>query len=199
MKTKDEEFEDYQKKFLDIIKKRKISIKGNSNTIISGDNNTITQNINPIIKKPPIIIAPDERHITNEQQFKIKSKIDDIVKKDIEKGVEAKKAYPRIWNMFKRKFKLTSYKELEKEKFDEAMQYLNKINSMKLSQIRRTNNPSWRKELYKSIYSKANELGLSKYDLYNLVYEKYNKKIKSLKDLGEQNLVKLKSYLFSIK
>lgn len=30
--------------------------------------------------------------------------------------------------------------------------------------------------LYKSIYAKSNELGLSKDDLYNIVYQKYNKK-----------------------
>lgn len=199
MKTRAEKVEESKKIFLRAIKNSNITIKGNSNTIIKGDNNTITQNINPIVKNPPAIVIPNEKHISNEQQFKIKSKIDDIVKKEVASGMDSSKAYRKTWVMFKNKFKLTSYKELEKERFEEAMQYLNKINALKLPKIRRRNNALWRKELYKSIYSRANELGLTKKDLYNLVYEKYSKKINSLTELGEQTLTKLKSYLFYIK
>ena len=44
-----------------------------------------------------------------------------------------------------------------------------------------------------------NQLNISKDDLYNIVYKRYNIKINSLKELGEQNLNKLRVYIYSLK
>ncbi|PAF46096.1 hypothetical protein BKH46_09075 [Helicobacter sp. 12S02634-8] len=73
------------------------------------------------------------------------------------------------------------------------------LSAIKRPQIRRRNNAAWRKELYSAIYAKASELGLEKEDIYSIVLNKYGKKIKSLTELGEQNLTKLKAHLFAKK
>lgn len=179
-------------------KDAQISIKGNSNNVVNGDKNIIVQNINPIIKKPNIV-KPNETHITNEQQFAIQEKIKEIVEKEIIGGKSSNLAYASAWGAFKKKFKITSYKELEKERFEEAIKYLNIKNAIKRPKIRRRDNGKWRAEIYSAIWAKARELNLSKEEVYQIVLDKYNKKISSLTELGEQVLTKLKSHLFSKK
>lgn len=93
----------------------------------------------------------------------------------------------------KKKFNVTTYKEIPAEKSDEAIQWLYAQIAMARPKIRRKAPERWKQSFYKPIYARANELGMSKEELYALAETKLSLKspIGSLKDLTQKNLEKL--------
>ena len=61
------------------------------------------------------------------------------------------------------------------------------------TQIRRKAPDKWKQSLFKPIYARANELGISKNELYQLAQERMSlkKPINSLRDLTQRDLQKL--------
>ena len=189
--------------FLSNPKNAKFINNGNGNININGNHNQIADTINnynnTVIKKPDYKFTPDYNiHISIEQAKTIQTLIKDIAEKEIIGGMESKKAYAKWQTQFKNYMKVSSYREIRIEDYDKAIAYLRKQNVLKRSKTRRTNNEYWRKDIYKSIYTRASELNISKDELYEIVYKRYNTKIKSLKDLGEQKLTKLRTYIYSL-
>jgi len=103
---------------------------GNGNIIGSGNIVTTTA---PVIRRK-VEIVPGDGVITEEQAFKIKALVDKIV--DFEKLLKASpRGHGAVWSAFQKRFRITSYRQLPNERFDEACKYLSnqigRIKSMK--------------------------------------------------------------------
>jgi hypothetical protein len=76
---------------------------------------------------------------------------------------------------------------------DRAIQWLQAQVAMARPKIRRKAPDKWKESLYKPIYARAGELGISKDDLYLLAQERLALKrpIRSLKELTQRDLQRL--------
>lgn len=152
-------------------------------------------------------VSPNpEYHISGEQAIQIKTHIDKIVELNENAGKFKKKedkgkCYRKTWNSFYDNVGVTSYLILPKEKFDEAIKWLQQQEAIQKPKLRRTNNDEWRKKNYSAIWSKLRELGLEREKAYEIANERLILKqpISSLKDLGEQNLEKLYQIIMKMK
>lgn len=178
--------------------------KGNHNLQVAINKGTIIKT-DKIIKKNEVVTNP-EIHISQEQAKKIKETVNSIVeiyeqagkfKNRMDKG----KCFAQTWTSLYNRFGFTSYHLLPKEKYEEALNWLQKqIAHEHRPKLRRSNNPQWKKDMYGAIYAKAqNELGLDKLGLYNFAFDKLKLKdsITSLKDLSDTRLKKLYNLIFS--
>ncbi len=136
-------------------------------------------------------IVPTSEHITDAQA----RDIHELIKKWAGLIVKANKGkgYGEAHQKFKNTFRITSYKLVPKNRYNEAIKYLKQQIGQLRPSLRRSNNNEWRKHNYASIYSKAGKLGMSKQEVYQYAFEKLDldKPISSLKDLRERKLDKL--------
>lgn len=136
--------------------------------------------------------TPDERHITSEQATKIKSLVDELVEMDVSAGKSRSKSYPVWWSLFYKSFKVNSYREILRDQFDEAVQFLREAKARNLPKIRRKDNELWRKQHYKTIFGIGKRsLQWTDEDIHAFAALKTNKKVESLADLGEQDLARV--------
>lgn len=173
--------------------------KGDNNNIIQGNNNTINNTVNHYHKPPKVKneITPDETCITGTQAAKIKELVKNIAEKEVIGGMDNSKAFAKTYSSLYKHMGVSSYLLIKKEHYSDAIKYLNQQNALKRSKTRRRNNKYWREDIYKAIYARARELGISKEELYTIVGNRFDTKITSLKELGEQKLDRLRKYLFS--
>jgi hypothetical protein len=70
-----------------------------------------------------------------------------------------------------------------------------------LPKLRRSDNEEWRKRIYRAIWPLARELGFQDAQLYDFAFTELGlkKSITSLKELGEQNLERLRDKLRYLK
>jgi hypothetical protein len=73
-----------------------------------------------------------------------------------------------MWSSLKNEFNVTSYKEIPAQDSDRAIQWFQAQIAMARPKIRRKAPDKWKESLYKPIYARAGELGISKDDLYLL-------------------------------
>lgn len=136
-------------------------------------------------------IKPSENHISEEEAFEVKRLIGELSKisEDAGKGSSFGEWYQKMYNIFK----VTSYKTIPKEKYSEVIKWLKQQRAIERKTLRRPNNKAWRNQSYKSIYSKATQLGLQKDDVYKIAYKRLDldQPINSLKDLKERKLDQL--------
>lgn len=179
--------------------KLKQKITGDKNIQIGINNGSIIQT-QKVVNRTTAIPNP-ELHISEEQAFLIKKKVENLV--DIVckvKKVGKKEAYNEVYGGLKYYFKVTGYKFIPKDKFDDAIRYLDQLNVIKYRpKLRKTDNEEYRKQLYKAIHAKANELGLDNHSLHDFINISLGlkKPISSLKELSDTRLKKIYSKLFS--
>lgn len=147
------------------------------------------------------VIHDDEYHIADGQAKQLRDKVDEIADLRSKANSEDKsKCYKHVYNELYKHFNISSYKLLPKEKFEEAIQWLNKQKAYRYRpQLRKTDNEEYRKQLYKSIHSKATQLGWSNNELYSFinVYLQPKILINSLKEMSDTRLKKVYDKLFS--
>lgn len=174
--------------------------KGNHNVQVGINQGTIIKT-DKVVKKNEI--KPNiENHISEAQAKEIKECIDKIVEINEQAGKGNKsKIYPETWQSFYNRFKITSYKLLPKETFEDAITWLKQqIAFEHRPKLRKSNNDQWKKDIYGAIYAKSQKsLGLDKQGLYDFALEKLKLKtpINSLKDLSDTRLNKLYKLIFS--
>ncbi|MFZ1321323.1 MAG: RNA-binding domain-containing protein [Ignavibacteria bacterium] len=177
--------------------------KGNNNLQVAVNQGTIIKT-DKVVRKNKVVTNPDI-HISQEQAKKIKETINSIVeiyehlgkfKNSSDKG----KCFAQTWKSFYNRFNLTSYFLLPKDKFEEALSWLQKdIAFNHRPKLRKANNLQWKKDIFGAIYAKAqNQLNLDKEGLYLFAFEKLKLKepITSLKDLSDIRLQKLYKIVF---
>lgn len=136
--------------------------------------------------------TPDERHITPEQATRIKRLVDDLAEMDDAAGKDMGRSYQQWWSLLKNTFKVTTYKEIAREQFEEALTLLQQAKARNLPKIRRKDNELWRKKHYQVIFGRGKkELGWSEDQIHSFATIKLGKPVLSLSDLGERDLAKL--------
>lgn len=183
------------------MKKSSQKIKRNNNIQIGVNNAPIIQTVGNVTLKTEI--KPDEnKHITDKQALQIREKVAEIATMLASDGTEPKSLFPKEYKALYKKFGITSYKLLPKENFEEAMVWLQKrVASLGKKVLKKSNSEEWRKEQYKAINAKANQLGMDRETrlIYATKILKLNTPLASLKDLDDNQLQKLYEKMFSKK
>jgi hypothetical protein len=141
-------------------------------------------------------VVPDERHITEEQAAWLKALAEELAPRLA--GESGKPAYGAVYSRLTKRFGVTSYKLIPRDKFDDALQWFKEEKAKSRSKLRRSDPEKLDKELYQKVWAKARELGWKKQDVYNFALEKLTLKrpISSLKQLGPYQLKKLSEVIY---
>lgn len=175
-----------------------IHSKGNNNVIVQ-NSQEVQININKVERKI-LKFTPTDRHISSAQAAKIQETIANLVEKETASGdVSAEAMFKKYYAMLKKRYKVATYREIPAHLGDAAIHHLKQLSAIKRTKIRRTDNDNWRKELYKAIHAKSKSIGLSKGELYGLIYNKIGKQVPSLTQLGERDLKKVYDIIMNIK
>lgn len=158
------------------------NIIGHNNIQVNGDYIQTRK----IVQKKEIVYDKDY-HITDEQALNIRNLIHKIA--------EETSDYPGAYRILYNHFGITSYKTLPKEKYDEAISWLKKNIAINRNKLKKKNPEQWRKDMYKSIHAKANELGIDIHEYANSVLKLKNP-IVSLTELSDARLRKLYEHIF---
>ena len=166
------------------------TVEGQSNIVAGRDLNIHTKRI---VRKTTVQTDPGGKHISNSTAREIQRLVREIIDMHSAAGIEAKRTAPRIWNRLKKEFGVTTYKEIAIGDSDKAIQWLQKQVAMARPKLRKKDPERWRQSFYKPIYARANDLRMSKEQLYILAQDRLSlrKPISSLKDLTQKNLEKL--------
>lgn len=136
--------------------------------------------------------TPGEQHITSEQASRIKRLVDDLAEMDDAAGKAIGPSYGQWWKMLNNTFRVTTYKEIPRERFEEVIAFLQQAKARNLPKIRRKDNELWRKKHYQVIFGIGKkELGWNEDQIHTFASVKLGKAVASLSDLGERDLDKL--------
>ena len=169
----------------------KQKIIGNNNIQVGGD----YVSTNKLIKKTEVIHNPEE-HITDAQAKEIRDKVYKIAESRLGENRFKTPPYGLIYSSLYNQFKITSYKLLPKTKYEEAIKWLDKQIAIYRPKLKRVDNEQYRKDMYKAINARANQLGINIHE-FAVEALALKKSITSLKELSDTRLKKLYSKLFS--
>ncbi len=145
---------------------------------------------NEVVRGPGYISSAGAR--------KIQGRITTLVNMDVaanEAGGDKAKLYARWHTKLKNQFGVPSYLEIPAAQEQQAIDWLQTQKVMRRPKIRRADNDMWRNDLYSGIWARTTQIKKSKADVYQLVFERYGKKVISLKSLGERDLKDLNAYI----
>ncbi len=86
---------------------------------------------------------------------------------------------------------VSSYLDIPGEKGEEAVAWLDHEVAKKRPITRPPDYQNWKAEHYKVIWARARRLGLSKLDVYAIVYRRFDVRVTSLNQLPERKLKRL--------
>jgi hypothetical protein len=168
-------------------------IKGNSNIQVAGDYITTNKIVNKTEAVPNANI-----HITEAQAFEINERVSKIVKSLSGEKRFDKPPYGIVYNSLYKRYKINSYRFLPKEDFDDAIKWLDRQIAIYRPKLKNVDPEQFRKDMYKSINARANQLSINIYDFAYRALE-LKKPIVSLKELSDTRLKKLYAKLYSVK
>ena len=145
------------------------AVSGKGNMVAGRDLNIRTERV---VRKAVVQTDPGGKHISNTVARKIQDLVKDYIDIHTTAGKDTQRAAQRIWSSLKNEFNVTSYKEIPAQDSDRAIQWLQAQVAMARPKIRRRAPDKWKESLYKPIYARAGELGISKDDLYLLAQER---------------------------
>lgn len=179
--------------------KTKQEITGNNNLQV-GVNNGYIIRTNKVQRKVEVVYDSD-LHVTDAQAVKIREKISELVEM-IASASQKNKAslFREEYNALYKYFRITSYKLLPREKYEEAMIWLQKRIAYKgKKHLRRGDTEVWRKKQYTAIYTRARELGMTREEvLYQAtILLSLKSPLESLKDVSDTRLQKIYNYFFA--
>ena len=179
--------------------KVKQKLEGNNNVQV-GINYGEVVHTEKLIRRVEVI-HDSNLHISDAEAKLLKDKVDEIVElRSQTEGKEKTYCYKRVYTELYNHFNITSYKLLPKNQFDEAIKWFDKQKAYRYRpKLRKVNNEEYRKQLYKSIHAKANQLGWDNETLYEFINVFLQPKvyITSLKDMSDTRHKKVYNKLFS--
>ena len=111
---------------------------------------------------------------------------------DVSAGKNEQRSFQTWWSYLKKTFKVSTYKEIARDHFNDAVSLLQQAKARNLPKIRRKDNELWRNNHYKSIFATAKKaLGWTEEQIYAFASLKIGKPVDSLSKLGERDLAKL--------
>jgi len=158
-------------------------------------NNVGDINVNPRITRKNIV-NPGPEHVSPAQALEIKTRVLEIAELETKSG---RKMMPGAWyNKLYKQFDITSYHLTPASRFDEVISWLQKQAVLIRPKLRRTDPEEWSKSLYKGIWSRAKELGMSKDQVHAFAGSvlQAGAPPSSLSELGERNLKTVYDALF---
>lgn len=138
---------------------------------------------------------PKPGDITSEQASRLKELVNDIVELEKETRTHPK-GYAGVWNALNRHCGVTYYREIKEAQFDDAEVYLSRWMGRLKKGLKRVDKDRWRNDKYGAIFARTKQLGISKDEVDELLWSRYNKG--SLKDLTQQELQKFYVYIFGL-
>lgn len=159
--------------------------KGHRNVVIGQVNGDFVQTEK--VNKRNVVEA-DERHISEETAQLIKDRVDRLAENDLLRGIPNAQAG---WHArLQRKFRVTSYKLICRERGADALAWLQQSAARERGRLRRAAKPLWRNQLYGAIYSRTKSMGLNSEQVHVLATErlKLKKPVASLSDLTDRHL-----------
>ena len=137
------------------------------------------------------VLPREEHHVTEAQAAQLLRLLKELGERDEEAGRGS--TYGRWMDKFKKRFDVGSYARLDAAQFDAAVAWIKQQKAINRPSLRRPSHRTWRADQYKVIHACANALKWPKPQLHEFASEEFalKKPLKSLKELGEQNLEKL--------
>jgi len=166
------------------------NITGSNNIQVAGD----FIKTEKVVKKIQVIHSPDE-HITDAQAKEVKDRIQKIAES---RSKESRYSFAQAYNALYEKYHITSYKLLPREKYEEAIKWLDKQIAIYRPELKKVDTEQYRKDMYKSLNARANQLRIDIHEFANRVLMP-KKPITSLKELSDTRLQKLYNNLYRIK
>ncbi len=165
-------------------------VSGKGNMVAGRDLSIYTERV---VRKAVVQTDPGGKHISNATARKIKGLVKEYIDFHTAAGKDTQRAAQRIWSSLKNEFDVTSYKEILAQDSDRAVQWLHAQIAMARPKIRRKAPEKWKESLFKPIYARAGELGITKENLHLLAQERIplKKPISSLKELTQRDLQRL--------
>jgi len=170
------------------------NIKGNNNIQIAKGNVIQTKKVKVVTE----VVYDVNTHIIDAQAFEVKEKITEIVNMVATNGDSKQKLFPKEYSAFYKQFKITSYKLVPLNEYDNAIKWLNKrIAYYGKKNLRHGDNDQWRKKQYIAINSRARQLKMNRSDLISFSEERLALKnpLSSIKDLSDTRLQKLYGFI----
>jgi hypothetical protein len=165
-------------------------IVGNNNIRVYG--NYI--NTDRISQNTKVMHDPD-KHITNAQAKEIRDRVQKIAES---RSRESKYSFPRAYIALHNRYNITSYELLSKDQYEDAIKWLDKQIAIYRPKLKKVDNEQYRKDMYKSIHARANQLNVNIHEFASSALELKNP-ISSLTELSDTRLKKLYRKLYSIK
>jgi len=178
--------------------------KNGASIKISGDSYAAGHDIN-INKREikRIVVQPGPEHITSSQARKLQGLISKAVDIEAKAGIyegNTKRLYSKWWAILKRRYDVEAYQLIPAHLGDNAIAWLGQRVAMLRPKLRKTDKESWKNEHCKAIWARSkNQLGMSKGEVYALVYDKFGIKVTSLKLLSDANLKHLYNIIMAMK
>lgn len=171
-------------------------VNGRNNVVAGRDVNIQTEKI---VTRNVVHTDPGGKHISNSTALKLLDLLKEYLDFHIAAGKDPKKEAQKIWRKLQHEFKVTSYKEISFDRSEELIRWIQAQIAMARPKIRRKDPDLWKQSLFKPIYSRAGELGMSKPQVYAFAQERLalKKPITSLKDLTQQNLMRLHNIMIA--
>lgn len=193
--AKDKDIQNAASKLRDALNSAGVVLNQSVNVTQQGNNNSVAVAGRDLIQTKKVTkkteFTPDERHITSEQGTRIK----DLIAKLAEKlhKEDGTPNFKRAYGILYDQFKVSTFREILREDFNEAVGFLQQQNAMNRSRLRRGAPDKYKNQLYGAIYAKGKSLGWEKTEVLAFARERLslNRRITSLKALGPNQLKKL--------
>ncbi|HTQ30297.1 MAG TPA: hypothetical protein VMI53_03730 [Opitutaceae bacterium] len=166
------------------------------NVRVTGRNNRVQVAAHDIINTERHVrrslITPDERHIDGAQKKKLQAVIADLAGRLA--GEDGRPRFGAVHSMVQRKFKVSAFALIPKEKYDDVRNFLNQQRAIHRCHLRHRNPAAYQQDYFRGIQARSNELGWDKPKLRQFAVEKLGLK-RPLVSLRELGAIQLKSLL----
>ncbi|EOA54211.1 hypothetical protein HMPREF1214_04175 [Bacteroides sp. HPS0048] len=166
-------------------------INGNNNIQVAGDYIKTEK----VVKTTQVIHNPDE-HITDAQAKEIRDKVKKVAEEMAGERKYSSSPYGAVYTALYNRYKITKYTLLPKDKYEDAIKWLDKQIAIYRPKLKNVDPEQYRKDMYKSIHARANQLHINIHEYAANVLE-LKKPISSLKELSDTRLKKVYTKLFS--
>lgn len=175
-------------------------VKGSKNFVLGANYGSIVYTDKHVSKTE--IIYDDEIFIDTEQQYQIREKIKELADLLSLDSTKERNGFSKAYQMLYNKFKIPTYKALNKELFSDAMTFLQRqIATIGMKKLKRVSAEEWRKKRYTAIYARCKQIGIDKSELTNIINGTLNHKKSycSLKELSDRSLEYVYKRIFSMR
>ncbi len=135
-----------------------------------------------------VAITPDDRHLMHEQRRRLLEVIHELAERLARPSDRPNLA--AVHAMLQCRFDVPSYLLIPRERYAEALAFLEQQRAIHRLALRRRDPAAFRRDLFRAIFSRATELGWSKDRVHEFARERLHLKqpLTSLKQLGPQQL-----------